>query len=57
MGNVVIVSINDVYVGVWNFVGLVVFILDDGLQLGVMYLEWFGGVGNFDYLFFSLLII
>ena len=54
MGNAVIASTNDVYAGVWNPAGLAALTPDDGLQLGAMHSEWFGGVGNYDYLSFSL---
>lgn len=54
MGNAVIASTNDVYAGVWNPAGLAALTPDDGLQLGAMHSEWFGGVGKFDYLAFTL---
>lgn len=54
MGNAVIASTNDVYAGAWNPAGLAALRPDDGLQLSAMHSEWFGGVGNFDYLAFSL---
>jgi hypothetical protein len=54
MGNAVIASTTDVYAGVWNPAGLAALTPDDGLQLGAMHSEWFGGVGNFDYLAFSI---
>jgi len=54
MGNAVIASTNDVYAGVWNPAGLAALTPDDGLQLAAMHSEWFGGVGNFDYLAFTL---
>lgn len=54
MGNSVIASTDDVYAGVWNPAGLAALSPDDGLQLGAMHAEWFGGVGNFDYLSFSI---
>ena len=54
MGNAVIASTNDVYAGAWNPAGLAALSPDDGLQLSAMHSEWFGGVGNFDYLAFSL---
>ena len=54
MGNAVIASTNDVYAGVWNPAGLAALRPSDGLQLGAMHSEWFGGVGNFDYLSFTL---
>lgn len=54
MGNSVVASVNDVYAGVWNPAGLAHLTADDGLQLGAMHSEWFGGVGKFDYLGFTL---
>ncbi len=54
MGNSVVASTNDVYAGVWNPAGLAALTPDDGLQLGAMHSEWFGGVGKFDYLAFTL---
>ena len=54
MGNAVIASTNDIYAGVWNPAGLSALRPEDGLQLSAMHSEWFGGVGNFDYLAFSL---
>ncbi len=54
MGNSVVASTSGIYAGVWNPAGLATLRKDDGLQLGAMHAEWFGGVGNFDYLSFSL---
>jgi len=54
MGNSVVASTSGIYAGVWNPAGLATLKRDDGLQLGAMHAEWFGGVGNFDYLSFSL---
>ncbi|PSR11440.1 MAG: hypothetical protein DA408_05135 [Bacteroidetes bacterium] len=54
MGNSVVASTNDIYAGVWNPAGLAALTPDDGLQIGAMHSEWFGGVGKFDYLGFTL---
>lgn len=54
MGNAVVAGLDDVYAGVWNPAGLAGLTPDDGLQVGAMHSEWFGGVGNFDYLGFTL---
>lgn len=54
MGNAVIASVDDVYAGVWNPAGLAALPAGAGLQIGAMHAEWFGGVGNFDYLGFTL---
>lgn len=54
LGNAVVAGVNDVYAGVWNPAGLAALPPDQGLQIGAMHSEWFGGVGNFDYLGFSL---
>lgn len=54
MGNSVIASVNDVTAGVWNPAGLAAIGPDQGLQIGAMHAEWFGGVSNFDYLGLSL---
>lgn len=50
MGNAVVASVSDVYAGVWNPAGLANLSSSDGLQLGAMHAEWFGGVADFDYL-------
>lgn len=50
LGNAVVASVNDVTAGVWNPAGLAAFSTDQGLQLGAMHAEWFGGFGKFDYL-------
>lgn len=54
MGNSVVASVDDVYAGVWNPAGLAHLSAADGLQIGAMHSEWFGGVGKFDYLGFTL---
>lgn len=53
MGNAVIATVNDVTSTAWNPAGLAsIDVL--GLQIGAMHSEWFGGVGKFDYLGFTL---
>lgn len=54
MGNAQIASVNDITAGVWNPAGLTQLSAEQGLQLGAMHAEWFGGVGLFDYLAASL---
>ncbi len=54
MGNAVVATTSGIYAGVWNPAGLATLKKEDGVQLGAMHAAWFGGVGNFDYLSFSL---
>lgn len=54
MGNAVVASSNDIYAAVWNPAGLAQLTADDGLNIAAMHASWFGGVGNFDYLAFSI---
>jgi hypothetical protein len=54
MGTAVVASQQDVYSAAWNPAGLSAMSADDGLEIGAMHAEWFGGVGNFDYLGFTL---
>ncbi len=54
MGTAVVASQQDVYAAAWNPAGLAAIDRDRGLELGAMHAEWFGGVGNFDYLGFTL---
>jgi hypothetical protein len=54
LGNAVVANVSDVTAGVWNPAGLAAFTPDQGLQLGAMHSEWFGGVGKFDYIGLSL---
>ncbi|MGB3547955.1 MAG: PorV/PorQ family protein [Saprospiraceae bacterium] len=54
MGNAVVAGQQDVYAAVWNPAGLAALPNEDGLQIGAMHAEWFGGVGNYDYLGFTL---
>jgi len=49
MGNAVVANIQDVTAAAWNPAGLAGIDLQ-GLQIGAMHSEWFGGVGKFDYL-------
>ncbi len=53
MGNAVVATVNDVTATAWNPAGLSAVDLQ-GLQIGAMHAEWFGGVGKFDYLGFTL---
>lgn len=53
MGTAVIASVDDVTAGVWNPAGLANLRPTDGLQIGAMHAEWFGGVSKFDYLAFT----
>jgi hypothetical protein len=53
MGNAVVANIQDVTAAAWNPAGLAGIDLQ-GLQLGAMHAEWFGGVGKFDYLGITL---
>ena len=54
MGTAVVASQRDVYAAAWNPAGLSALGPETGLQIGAMHAEWFGGVGNFDYLGFTL---
>lgn len=54
LGNAVIASVDNVTAGVWNPAGLATLKPEQGLQMGAMHAEWFGGVGKFDYLGISL---
>lgn len=54
MGTAVVAGQQDVYSTAWNPAGLAGLSSDDGLEIGAMHAEWFGGVGNFDYLGFTL---
>ncbi len=49
MGNAVVATGQDVTATAWNPAGLAALDLE-GLQLGAMHAEWFGGIGKFDYL-------
>ena len=50
MGTAVVASQRDVYSAAWNPAGLSALPANRGLELGAMHAEWFGGVGNYDYL-------
>ncbi len=54
MGTAVVAGQKDVYAGAWNPAGLAGLAPDAGLEIGAMHAEWFGGVGNYDYLGFTL---
>ncbi|WP_273445035.1 hypothetical protein [Neolewinella agarilytica] len=54
MGTAVTASQQDVYAPAWNPAGLAGLSPDAGLEIGAMHAEWFGGVGNYDYLGFTL---
>ncbi len=54
MGTAVTASQQDVYAAAWNPAGLAAMSADAGLEIGAMHAEWFGGVGNYDYLGFTL---
>jgi len=54
MGTAVVAGQQDVYASAWNPAGLSALGPDAGLEIGAMHAEWFGGVGNFDYLGFTL---
>lgn len=54
MGTAVVASQQDVYSAAWNPAGLSAMGDDQGLEIGAMHAEWFGGVGNYDYLGFTL---
>jgi len=54
LGNAVIAGVNNVTAGAWNPAGLAAISPDQGLQIGAMHAEWFGGVGKFDYLGITL---
>ncbi|WP_187305558.1 putative type IX sorting system protein PorV2 [Neolewinella marina] len=50
MGTAVVASQQDVYAAAWNPAGLAGLAPEAGLEVGAMHAEWFGGVGNYDYL-------
>lgn len=54
MGTAVVASQQDVYSAAWNPAGLSAMDAGAGLEIGAMHAEWFGGVGNYDYLGFTL---
>ena len=54
MGTAVVASQQDIFSTAWNPAGLAGISAERGLEIGAMHSEWFGGVGNYDYLGFSL---
>ncbi len=50
MGTAVTATQTDVYASAWNPAGLSGLPAERGLEIGAMHAEWFGGVGNYDYL-------
>ncbi|WP_253931798.1 hypothetical protein [Lewinella sp. W8] len=54
MGTAVVASQQDVYAAAWNPAGLAGLPAEAGLEIGAMHAEWFGGVGNYDFLGFTL---
>lgn len=54
MGNAVVANIDDVTAGVWNPAGLAARTDFTGIELGAMHNEWFAGVGQYDYLGFTM---
>jgi hypothetical protein len=54
MGTAVVASQHDVYAAAWNPAGLSALPAERGLEIGAMHAEWFGGVGNYDYLGMTL---
>lgn len=54
MGTAVVASQQDIYSTAWNPAGLAGIGPERGLEIGAMHAEWFGGVGNYDYLGFTL---
>lgn len=54
MGTAVVAGQKDVYAAAWNPAGLAGLAPEEGLEIGAMHAEWFGGVGNYDYLGFTL---
>jgi hypothetical protein len=54
LGNAMVANVDDIWATAWNPAGLANLSAGEGLQLGAMHSEWFGGVGKFDYLGFTL---
>lgn len=50
LGGAVVAGSGDVTAGFWNPAGLLSPDASTSMQLGAMHAEWFGGVGQFDYL-------
>ncbi|PPK86454.1 hypothetical protein CLV84_3381 [Neolewinella xylanilytica] len=54
MGTAVTATQNDVYAAAWNPAGLAAIEAERGLEIGAMHAEWFGGVGNYDFIGITL---
>lgn len=54
MGQAVVANVEDVTAGVWNPAGLAARTDFTGIELGGMHNEWFAGVGQYDYLGFTM---
>ncbi|MEL6356155.1 MAG: hypothetical protein AAFQ37_04395, partial [Bacteroidota bacterium] len=54
MGTAVVASQQDIYSAAWNPAGLAGLPAERGVEIGAMHAEWFGGVGNYDFLGFTL---
>ena len=54
MGTAVVAGQQDIYATAWNPAGLAGLDAEAGLEIGAMHAEWFGGVGNYDFLGFTL---
>ncbi len=54
LGNAMAARTDDVTAGYWNPAGLAQLDSTAGLQVAAMHAEWFAGVGNYDYLGFTL---
>lgn len=54
MGSAVVAGQQDVFSTAWNPAGLAGLPAERGAEIGAMHAEWFGGVGNYDYLGFTL---
>lgn len=54
MGSAVVATQRDIFSAAWNPAGLAGLPTDAGVEIGAMHAEWFGGVGNYDFLGFTL---
>jgi hypothetical protein len=54
MGTAVIAGQQDIFSVAWNPAGLAGLPAERGVEVGAMHAEWFGGVGNYDFLGFTL---
>ncbi len=54
MGTAVVATQQDIFAAAWNPAGLAALPADNGLEIGAMHAEWFGGVGNYDFLGITL---